>query len=232
MNIVVFAYNFPHKKTQDFLFRLFVERANVVAVLAADPVELNIPSPTVRVKPRFGALVHPRAICERFGWHYEVIEHRGEACAAAMRKVGCDVGVVAGARILKEPVISAARIGIVNFHPGWIPEVRGLDALQWAIAEDKRIGVTAHLIDERVDAGRIVQQREIKLFPDDTLLDVSIRLHETQMEMLPDVLQLLGSKPRDSFPLVGKSPLHRKMPPELEAQIAEKLKERLKTKKV
>ena len=60
--------------------------------------------------------------------------------------------MIAGARILKRPVIDRFSIGIINFHPGLIPEARGLDALLWSIRGDLPLGVTSHLIDERVDA--------------------------------------------------------------------------------
>ena len=41
-SVVVLAYNFPHRKTQDFLFRLFAEGVSVGHVLAADPVKLKV----------------------------------------------------------------------------------------------------------------------------------------------------------------------------------------------
>jgi phosphoribosylglycinamide formyltransferase-1 len=228
MKIVLFCYNFPHKKTQDFLHRLFVENADVVAVLSADPVPLNIPASAIRLKPRLVGLMHPRDICGRYGWRYEVVDHASDACARVIREVAGEVGIVAGARILKEPVLSAPTRGIVNFHPGLIPEVRGLDALQWAIYEGHAIGVTAHLIDQRVDAGRILLRQEIPLRKDDTLMEVAMRLQDIQSDLLPEVLSLLaGKKDVDSFPLVQKSFLHRKMPAELEQQIPALFERRL-----
>ena len=227
MRIAVFAYNFPHRKTQEFLFRLFLEKAEVAVVLAVDPVKLNIPAPTLRVKPRYGALIHPRMISERLGWRYDVVDHNSQRCADLIKELNVDVGVIAGARILKEPVVAAPRIGVVNFHPGLIPEVRGMDALQWAVYENKPMGVTAHVIDERIDAGRIILQREIAAYPDDTLVDLSLRMSDTELEMLPAVLDALAKKPLVEFPLVEKSPLHRKMPPELERELPRLLAQRL-----
>ncbi|MBI3416409.1 MAG: hypothetical protein HY043_14030 [Verrucomicrobia bacterium] len=227
MKLAVFAYNFPHRKTQEFLLRLFLEKAQVVVVLAADPVKLNIPSSTLRVKPRHGALIHPRVISERLGWRYEVVDHKSQQCADLIKELAVDVGVIAGARILKEPVVSAPRIGVVNFHPGLIPEVRGMDALQWAIYENKPMGVTAHVIDERIDAGRIILRQAIATYPDDELIDLSLRLSDTELEMLPAVLTALAKQRLVEFPLVASSPLHRKMPPELERELPRLLAERL-----
>ncbi len=227
MRLAIFAYNFPHKKTQDFLLRLFVERADVRLVLAADPVELGIPPSAIRTKIRVGGLTHPRAIAERFGWRYEVVEHNGDLANRLLREQQIDAAIIAGARVLKNPVVSATRLGIVNFHPGIIPQVRGLDAMQWSLHEGHPLGVSAHIIDERVDAGRVLLRREIRLFPDDTLFDVSARLMDTQTEMLPDVLKVLetGLLPE---PVASEHKLHRKMSPEMERQVPALLAARLR----
>lgn len=226
MRIAVFAYNFPHKKTQDFLFRLFLEKADVRLVVAADPVELNIPTAAVRTKLRFGALCHPRAICERFGWRYEVVDHNSVLTAQLLREERIDIGIVSGARVLKNPVVSTPSLGIVNFHPGLLPEVRGLDAMQWSLHEGHPIGVTAHLIDERVDAGRILIRHEVRLYANDTVFDVAQRLQDTQTELLPKVLLALTAG-QTGEPVQGKFMLHRKMLPELERQVPKLLEERL-----
>ena len=208
--IVVFAYNFPHRKTQDFLHRLFVERCNVVGVLAADPVQLNIPAPALRMKPRYGGLVHPKTISDAYKWPYDVVDHRGSETVGLLREMGAELGIIAGARILPAQVIEAVPKGIINFHPAVLPDGRGLDALPWAVVENRPIGVTAHFIDSKVDAGRIILVREANLNEDDTLMDVSMRLQDMQAEMITEVLSLIAA--RNDFAPVGAGKLHRKMP--------------------
>jgi len=226
MRLAVFAYNFPHRKTQDFLFRLFLEKAEVSVVLAADPVELGIPAPSVRMKVRGGGgLVHPQLICKRFGWRYEVVEHNSARTQGLLHEEKVDAGVISGARILKPEVIESVPRGIINFHPGLLPEGRGLDAMQWAIYEDRPIGVTAHLIDGRVDAGLVLIKRELTILEDDTLFDISQRLMDVQTDMLPEAIAKLGQGTA-GLESVGRSPLHRKMPPELEVQVSERLRAR------
>lgn len=226
MRLAVFAYNFPHKKTQDFLLRLFLEKADVVLVLAADPVELGIPPASVRMKVRGGGgLVHPRRIAERLGWRYEVVEHNSTRTTELLREERIDAGVISGARILKPHVIEAVPMGIINFHPGLLPEGRGLDAMQWAIYEDRPIGVTAHLIDGRVDAGLALLKRELSIQKDDTVFDLSQRLMDVQSDMLPEALAILGQNTAGLEP-AGGGKLHRKMPPAIEAQISDRLRAR------
>jgi methionyl-tRNA formyltransferase len=229
LKVVVFAYNFPHRKTQDFLHRLYVEQIPVVAVLAADPVQLSIPPSAVRTKPRYGALVHPRKIAEAYAWPYQVVDHKSARCLELIGEYKPDVGVIAGARILGKEMIEKVPRGIINFHPAILPGGRGLDALQWAVVENRPIGVTAHLIDSRVDAGRLILAREITLHEDDSLMDLSIRLHDLQVEMLPEVMKLVSEN--REFPALESAPLHRKMPAELELQVPEIFRRRVQARR-
>ena len=224
---VVFAYNFPHKKTQDFLYRLVLLGAQPRLVLLANPVKLNIPPTVLRTKPRHCDLVHPQAICERFDIPYEVVDHSGTRCVSLLTELRPEFGIVAGARILPSRVVRCFSYGIVNFHPGLIPEVRGLDALQWAVHLGLPLGVTAHLIDHRVDAGRIVERRTIEEYADDTLIDLSLRLHETQIQMLSSTIEIIASRTPDTLPFVADGNYRRSFPAELTASLPQKLAERL-----
>ncbi len=215
--IAVFAYNFPHKKTQDFLFRLFLEKFNVVAILAADPVKLNIPASTIRTKLRPTALVHPKKIAERFNVPFYAVSHNDIEISSIVKKHEIDLAIISGARILKEATINLFPMGVINFHPGLVPEARGLDAMLWSIYGDIPLGVTAHLIDKKIDAGKILVKQSIALHPDDTLLDLSERLNDTQIEMIAPAIQMaLSGKGEFVDPNTN---YNRKMPPEIEVTI-------------
>ena len=75
MNLGVFAYNFPHKKTQEGLFRLLIEGYQPKCILAADPVELSFYQSKIRVAPKGLQYVHPQIIAERLGIPYHVVAH-------------------------------------------------------------------------------------------------------------------------------------------------------------
>src|SRR5688572_8530135 len=103
--VIVFAYNFPHRKTQDILHRLFVERIPVAAVLAADAIPLKIPPSTIRIKPRYGALVHPKQIAGAYNWPYHVVDHRSNRCLELISESKANLGLITGARILTPQAI-------------------------------------------------------------------------------------------------------------------------------
>jgi methionyl-tRNA formyltransferase len=217
MKIAVFAYNFVHRKSQDVLVRLFLEGYQVHTVIACDPVKLDIPSSSIRTKLRGHAVLHPRDVARRVGASYHVMAHNSSECEALLREEGFDVGVIAGARILAPEVIGPFRAGVVNFHPGLIPESRGLDALLWSIYRDIPLGVTAHLIDRRIDAGRILLREFIRVHPDDSLVDLSERLYDRQLEMLARSVEAAAAG--EAIDVDLSAPYNRKMPAELEREV-------------
>ena len=204
MKLALFVYNFPHKKTQDFLLKLFLGGFKIEFVIAADPIKLNLPPSNLRVKLRHINLNHPKNICTKLNIPYKVVDHNSLKVSDLLKKENIDIGIIAGARIFKENIIESVKKGIINFHPGLIPQIRGLDALKKAILYDVPLGVTAHLVDERIDAGRIIKKEIIPIYRDDNLIDLSLRLHETQVNMLPEVLKIVEDKEIEDFPLVEK----------------------------
>jgi phosphoribosylglycinamide formyltransferase-1 len=136
------------------------------------------------------------------------------------------LGIIAGARILSRHVIECFRTGIINLHPGLLPNTRGLDALQWALFRDQPLGVTAHLINERVDAGHILDQCIIDEYPDDTFVDLSLRLYETQLVMVPSAIRKAVSVSKSELRAVGTSLHNAPFPAELVPQLRWRFRER------
>jgi methionyl-tRNA formyltransferase len=223
---IVFAYDFPHKKGQDVILRLTALGYKPRAVLAAPRVALAVPAAAVRVKPRHADLVDPEELCRGLGIDYQVVDHASETCLLMLDQLDTEIGVVAGARILPLSVIERFRRGVINLHPGLLPQVRGLDALQWAIMRDEPLGVTAHLIDKRVDAGWILERREIAEYPDDTLVDLSLRLYETELSLLKPALERALRDDRHSMEHVMGGEYNRSFPPELAVEMLTRFESR------
>lgn len=188
--LAVFVYDFPHRKSQDILLRCFAEDWSPTLVLAAPRVELPHTAARPRVKVRSDAAMHPRTIAERIGARYCVTAHSAKNIADIVSELEIELGLVAGARILPQSTVDAFPHGIVNLHPGLVPETRGLDALLWAIMADHPAGVTAHRIDHRVDAGDVLLRRTARIYPDDSLAEINLRLYEMQLALLRPALEL------------------------------------------
>ena len=216
--MAVFCYNFPHKKTQDILLRLFLEGIKINYIFSAEPIQLNIPPSTIHTKIKHIAVVHPKQISNRLGIKYFVLPHNSLDVKELIKNNNIDLGIIAGARILKPYIINSFSIGIINFHPGLIPEARGLDAMLWSIYKGIPLGVTAHLIDDRIDAGRIIIKEKIPIYKNDTLLDLSERLYEKQLNILsPAIERALNSD--WTYVDTRKSCYNKKIPGNIEKQL-------------
>lgn len=227
MKLALFAYNFPHKKTQDFVARLLFEGYKIDLIIAADPVKLNIAASAIKTKIRHTGLVHPSILAKNLNIPYFVANHNSPETIELVKQHGIDVGVIAGARILKANIIDAFTKGVINYHPGLIPESRGLDAMLWSIHNDVPLGVTSHLIDRYIDAGKILEKRIIPLYIDDTIFDVSERLYEVQLDMLATSIEMT-MKGEGEY-LTGETTYNKKMEDQLEFAVLKKFPQYLET---
>ncbi|MCU0941254.1 MAG: hypothetical protein MUE35_01730, partial [Hydrogenophaga sp.] len=96
---------------------------------------------------------------------------------------------IANLSVIPQAVLAQAKRGAINFHDGPLPRHAGLNAPVWAILEqEKRHGVTWHLIEGGIDEGDIVQQKLFDMAPNETALTLNTRCYEAAMESFADLL--------------------------------------------
>ncbi len=75
--------------------------------------------------------------------------------------------------MLPPAVLATAMRGAYNMHGSLLPKYRGRVPVNWAVLRgEKSTGSTLHEMVEKPDAGRIVDQMEVPILPDDRALDV------------------------------------------------------------
>jgi hypothetical protein len=82
-----------------------------------------------------------------------------------------------GIGILKPEHLKAVPNGILNVHPGKLPEYRGNSCPEWAVLNNDPVICTAHLIDEGVDTGPIICAREYEIKPEWSYEDFRANLY-------------------------------------------------------
>lgn len=71
--------------------------------------------------------------------------------------------------IIGKDIIDYMKNKIINLHISFLPWNRGADPNFWSFLENTKKGVTIHYIDEGIDTGPIIAQKEINFSGDITL---------------------------------------------------------------
>jgi phosphoribosylglycinamide formyltransferase-1 len=113
-----------------------------------------------------------------------------ERFAGILREENVDLVVLAGfMRILGPVFLAAYPRRIINVHPSLLPKHRGANAAAQALtAGDQVTGCTVHYVDEGVDTGEIIAQREVAVQPGDTPETLQVRIQKAEHELLPAVI--------------------------------------------
>ena len=188
--IALFAYNFPHRKTNDFIKVIYKNHFKISVIIAADFVEIKSPKSVFRFQ-KYDVKETLMGLAERYMIPIVVAPHNSEKTKNALKQYSINLGVISGARILSQEVILLIKYGILNFHPGLLPYVRGLDSVLWSIDKDFHIGVTAHLISNKIDSGTLVLKKKINVHSVDNLESLYEKNYQLQLQLMPISLNLV-----------------------------------------
>ncbi len=119
---------------------------------------------------------------------------RDVAMAAWIEERGADLVVLAGYMQLLSPTFVARFRGrIVNVHPALLPAFPGLDAIGQALAAGVEVtGVTVHFVDEGVDTGPAIVQREVPVPPGRDRAQLEDAVHAVEHELYPEAIRMLA----------------------------------------
>jgi len=107
-----------------------------------------------------------------------------------LRDAGVELVALAGfMRVLKAPMLNAFPRRIVNIHPSLLPKFPGLEAWKQALeAGEMLTGCTVHYVDEEIDHGDVIAQREVPILTDDTPETLHARIQIAEHELYPAVI--------------------------------------------
>lgn len=116
-----------------------------------------------------------------------------EGLLEALAEENTDLVVLAGyMKVLEPPVIDAYRGRIINIHPSLIPKYCGKGfygkRVHQAVLDGGETvsGATVHFVDEGVDTGEIILQREVPVEPGDTADTLAARVLKTEHVILAE----------------------------------------------
>lgn len=97
-------------------------------------------------------------------------------------------------RIVKPALLKAFSGRVINIHPSLLPNFPGLAAGRQALeAGASKTGCTVHFVDEGIDTGPVIVQREVPVLNNDTEETLMNRIHEKEHIAYPEALRKIAS---------------------------------------
>lgn len=122
-------------------------------------------------------------------------EARDAAMAEWIGLLEANLVALAGYMQLLSPhFVAHFRNRIVNVHPALLPAFPGLDAIGQALeAGVETTGVTVHFVDEGVDTGPTILQREVPVPAGGDRAKLEEAIHTTEHELYPEAIRMIAA---------------------------------------
>jgi phosphoribosylglycinamide formyltransferase 1 len=119
---------------------------------------------------------------------------RDQAMGDWIEGLGPDLIALAGYMQLLSPAfVGRFRDRIVNVHPALLPAFPGLDAIGQALDAGVDVtGVTVHYVDEGMDTGAPILQREVPVPPGRSREELENAVHAVEHELYPEAIRTLA----------------------------------------
>lgn len=97
---------------------------------------------------------------------------------------------------LKKAVRESARCGAINLHPSLLPELRGAAPIPFALWQGlNQTGITIFKLTSRMDAGPVLYQKQLYIFPGENATDLTSRLAYIGSKCLLEYLNKWSEQP-------------------------------------
>jgi methionyl-tRNA formyltransferase len=123
-----------------------------------------------------------------------------------IEELRAEIGVsVFFGHLLKSEFLKMFPRGVINLHPSFLPFNRGAYPNVWPIIEHTPAGVSLHYIDEGVDTGDIIAQREIGVALTDTAETLYRKLEQACVELFCETWPAIKSGKAPRLPQPGNA---------------------------
>ncbi len=126
---------------------------------------------------------------------FEFSSHSGEDFRNFIKDNNIDLLVNTGTpRILKQDILDAPNIGVLNIHPSILPAYRGCTTMEWSIYNDDPVGNTAHFMSAGIDEGPIIEQESYDFKKSDGYTDIRSHMYRANVELMSRVIHKIIDK--------------------------------------
>ncbi len=126
---------------------------------------------------------------------------KDESFLKELKGLNANLQVVVAFRMLPKAVWQMPEFGTFNLHASLLPQYRGAAPINWAIInKEKKTGVTTFFIDEKIDTGSIIANKEVIIRKDETAETLHDKLMEKGSELVLETLSLIEEGNADPKP--------------------------------
>ena len=98
-------------------------------------------------------------------------------------------------KILSKKFINKFKNKILNIHPSLLPKYKGLNTHERAIKnKEKFSGCTIHFVNEKLDSGKIILQKKVKILKLDTPESLEKRIIKIENKLYPVAINKVLSR--------------------------------------
>ena len=98
-------------------------------------------------------------------------------------------------RILSKYFIKSFKGKIINIHPSLLPKYKGLNTHERVLKKNEKFtGCSVHFVNEKLDGGKIILQKKIKIFKKDDVKSLKNRVLKEEYKLYPkSIIKILSN---------------------------------------
>ena len=113
--------------------------------------------------------------------------------------------------IISKEILNYFKEKAINFHISYLPWNKGADPNLWSILENTPKGVTIHQIEEGLDTGKVVCQKEIFFDSNETFKSTYEKLNNAIVQLFTENWANIKNNKLKKYPQKGKGSYHRSL---------------------
>ena len=132
-----------------------------------------------------------------------------------LKSWNANLQIVVAFRMLPKAVWAMPKYGTFNLHASLLPEYRGAAPINWALINgETKTGVTTFFIDDKIDTGEIILQKEIEIKEDEIVGELHDKLMYLGASLVAKTIDLIaiGNVNTTKQPELEEKPAHKLYP--------------------
>ena len=125
-----------------------------------------------------------------------------------LKNLNPNLQVVVAFRMLPKEVWNLPEYGTFNLHASLLPQYRGAAPINWAIINgENETGVTTFFLDDKIDTGEVILQKQVKIEDDKNAGSLHDKLMAEGADLIIETLDAIAAGPVETKPQQLSEPL-------------------------